>query len=266
MPIDDWWDQYLQRGFRQGAGRAFDDTKPAALGTLPGTIPRESMSDFYNGTRDEFLRSSFAHPETVEKLKLLSGRVLGELKGVTEAVAQGMGRSLADGLSRGSNPRVIARQMAKDVDGIGLRRALTITRTEIIRAHAEGQLDAFGRLGVEELGVMVEWSTSHDNRVCKLCAPLEKTVIKLSEAKGMLPRHPNCRCAWIPANVGEDTKPQNRTKKQVEGAFDKSITAEIPEGSTRTLKEQRAKTKWIGADAVVAKKRPVSVLDLVEEE
>lgn len=261
IPIDDWWEQYVERGYRQGAGRAFDDTKPAALGTIPGTIPRESVSDFYQGTREEFLRSSFAHPETVEKLKLLSSRVLSELKGVTDAMAQSMGRALVDGLSQGDNPRIIARRLAKDVDGIGLRRALTIARTEIIRAHAEGQLDAFGRLGVEELGVMVEWSTSHDNRVCKLCAPLENTVIRLSEAKGTLPRHPNCRCAWIPANVGEDKTKQNRTKQQIEKAFDKSIAAEIPEGSTRTLDEQREKTKWIGADAVVVAKRPVSILD-----
>jgi 5-methylcytosine-specific restriction endonuclease McrA len=29
-------------------------------------------------------------------------------------------------------------------------------------------------------------------------------VLSLDDAEGMIPRHPQCRCCWLPANVGED--------------------------------------------------------------
>ncbi len=39
----------------------------------------------------------------------------------------------------------------------------------------------------------------------------------------MIPRHPSCRCAWIPANVGETTKGQKRSQGSVLGAVQKSM-------------------------------------------
>jgi hypothetical protein len=74
-----------------------------------------------------------------------------------------------------------------------------IARTEIINAHAEGQLDSFDMLGVEEVGVVAEWATAGDDRVCEECASIEGELFTVDEARGMIPLHPNCRCAWIPA-------------------------------------------------------------------
>ena len=48
---------------------------------------------------------------------------------------------------------------------------------------------AFEALGVEELGVAVEWATAGDEAVCELCEALEGVVLKIEEARGMLPRH-----------------------------------------------------------------------------
>jgi SPP1 gp7 family putative phage head morphogenesis protein len=177
--------------------------------------------DFYNGTKEEFLRDSFARPETIEKTKLLAGRTFNELDGVTADMSLRMSRALTDGLVQGKNPLAIARDLDSVAD-LGAARSRTIARTEIIRAHAEGQLDAFSALGVEDLGVSVEWSTAGDDRVCPRCVPLEGIVVKIDEAKGMLPRHPNCRCAWIPAGVGESPADQKRTQKAVSRAVVKS--------------------------------------------
>lgn len=112
-----------------------------------------------NGTKDGFLQSSFGSPVAIEKVKILVGRDFTELKGVTEAMSQEITRQLVDGLARGENPHTIARKMHEAVDGLGQRRATSIARTEIMRAHAEGQLDAMENLGVEKVGVAVEWST-----------------------------------------------------------------------------------------------------------
>jgi hypothetical protein len=93
------------------------------------------------------------------------------------------------------------------------------------------------------------------------------------EARGLIPRHPNCRCVLIPANVGEpkDDKTkvnfrdprtgevktkevtQKRTKGEVDRAFKKSLKAE---GKKDPLKE----SKWVGADKKIAKTRPKSVV------
>lgn len=242
-----WWDQYVKEGYAKGAGRAFDDVrKPLSK------IEEKSVSDFYAGTKSEFLRSSFGKPVAVEKVKLLSGRVFTELKGITEEMSTKLTRSLTDGLVQGQNPKVIARTMDQAIDGISRSRAMTIARTEIIRCHAEGQLDALEAMGVTEVGVMVEWATANDDRVCAACMDLENVVLAIDEARGMLPRHPNCRCAFIPANVGESESGQVRSAKSIRGAILRSVKSDRREEEYIT---------WPGADTTIAGRRPVSLFN-----
>jgi SPP1 gp7 family putative phage head morphogenesis protein len=217
------WEQYAIAGWKKGAARAFDDTK-SPVKSLISASDAEGLKTF-QGTKDEFLRAAFNKPVSTEKLKLLASRSFSDLEGVTDQMSTVMVRTLTTGLATGSSPREIGRDLADLVDGLGESRASTLARTEIVRAHAEGQLDAMQDLGVEQVGVQVEWLTAGDDHVCEECAPLEGVVLKIDEATGMLPRHPNCRCAWIPANVGEDTSGQKDTKKQIEVAVKASIRA-----------------------------------------
>lgn len=182
---EELWKRYVEEGFRRGAGRAFDDVNRAKRF-------RPGQGDFYAGSREQFLRSSFGRPVAVEKVKLLASRAYDDLEGVTSAMSTAMVRTLADGLVEGKNPRDIAADLVADVDGIGQRRATLIAQDAIIRTHAEGQLTAFEDLGVEELGVAAEWSSAGDDRVCESCFALEGVVLKVAEARGMLPRHPGC--------------------------------------------------------------------------
>lgn len=214
---DALWRAYIEAGFKQGAGRAFDDARRSVRQKHAG----QQRLDFYEGTKDEFLRSAFGQPVAVEKVKLLAGRSFDDLKNVTEDMSARLSRRLVDGLIQGKGARELARDLADDV-GISQQRAALIARTEIIRAHAEGQLAALELMGVEEVGVMVEWATAGDAHVCPLCRPMEGVVLKIAEAHGMIPRHPNCRCAFIPANVGESTRGQIRTKRGVIGAISRS--------------------------------------------
>ena len=181
------WRAYIEQGFRKGAGRAFDDAKRSERVLAEG---RKKL-DFYEGTKDQFLRSAFAQPVAVDKVKLLAGRSFDDLENVSADMSTRMSRTLTDGLVQGKGPHEIARDLAGEVD-LGRGRAEGIARTEIIRAHAEGQLEALDQLGVEDVGVAVEWSTVGDEKVCPKCAPLEGIVLKLAEARGMIPRHPNC--------------------------------------------------------------------------
>lgn len=229
---DEIWRLYIEQGFKKGAGRAFDDAtkKDKAAGhTLPnklGGLDAQSAESFYQGGKARFLQSAFSRPVALEKVKLLVGRVYTDLDGVTEDAATKMTRVLVDGLIQGKSPRVVAADLAKVTD-LSKARALTIARTELIRAHAEGQLTALEDLGVEEVGAQVEWSTTGDAKVCPACRPLQGVVFKIAEARGILPRHPNCRCAWIPAGLGEPTKGQKRRQAKA-GAIRRSIKAGGP--------------------------------------
>lgn len=210
MTDEELWQRYVEQGFQQGAGRAFNDTQPQRKwGAGEGA--------FYAGTKDQFLRSSFGRPENADKVKLLASRSFDEMEGMTTDMATKMSRALADGLTQGKGPVAVARDISNQL-GISRTRAETIAQTELIRAHAEGQLMAMEEMGVEEIGVMVEWNTADDDRVCPLCDAMQGVVLKIEEAKGMIPRHPRCRCAFFPANVGEDTDNQKRGKSRVQAA------------------------------------------------
>lgn len=177
------WKDFLQQAYTKGVGRSYDDEK----GFLANPV-----------AKDEFLRSSFGQKVAPAKVQLLAQRSLSDLEGVTDAMSTKMVKTLVKGFEAGDSPRAIARALAKEVD-ISLPRALTIARTEVIAAHAQGQLAALRDLGVAEVGVQVEWSTAGDDRVCEFCDSMNGTVYPIDEADGLIPAHPNCRCAFIPA-------------------------------------------------------------------
>lgn len=252
--------KFAEEGYEKGAARAFDDTRK----------PREDENlDFFSGTKEEFLRQSFGSPVATERLRVLTSRVFTDLKGVGQAMSTQMGRVLADGLARGDGAKVIARELNKRL-GVGVRRAETIARTEIVRSHATGQLDSLEKMGVTEVGVAVEWSTAGDARVCPLCRPMEGVVFKVKDSHGLIPRHPSCRCSWIPANVGEDPNEgrkvawqktpikQKRTKAEISKAVDKSIKAEAPKGTS--LEEQKRLSRSKVAD-IKPQAAPKSIFD-----
>ena len=186
---DPWTSRYIYNGYRQGVTRAYSDTNKASLAVTP---------DYYAGSRDQFLRSAFGQPEILQKLKILGTRAFNQLKGITAQMSQEISRVLVEGMAAGQNPLKIARGMKRVVNKISRIRARRIARTEIIYAHAEGQLDAFDMLGVDEVGVMAEWSTAGDDFVCVHCLDMEGKRFKVEDAHNEIPLHPNCRCAWIP--------------------------------------------------------------------
>lgn len=233
-----WTAKYVFSAYKQGLLRAYTDSQRnlAASG---------AAIDFLRGGRDQFLRSSFFAPEAVSKIKLLATRTFESLRGVTATMSAQMARALADGLANGKGVLAVGKSLADMVDGIPLSRARTIARTEIMHSHSEGQLDSFEELGVDGLNVMAEWSTAGDDRVCPLCQPLEGVVMTVKEARGIIPRHPNCRCTWIPADVGEKTDGQKRTRSRVASAISRSVKRET---GKKTDAAARDASRWAGAD------------------
>lgn len=149
----------------------------------------------------EWIERAFTRPIHADRLGLAYIRAYDELEGITSAMDQQISRVLAQGLAQGDNPAAIARAINNRVDKIGITRARALARTEVISAHAESSIGAYEEAGISGVEVEAEWATAGDDRVCELCADLEGRTFTLKEARGMLPRHVNCRCAWLPKIV-----------------------------------------------------------------
>jgi SPP1 gp7 family putative phage head morphogenesis protein len=151
---------------------------------------------------DTWMRSAFNRPIHADRLGLLYSRTFTELYDVTEVMARQLRDTLTLGMAQGRNPIDIARDVRDRVEKVGFARAKLIARTEIISAHAEATLNAYEEAGVEGVEVEAEWSTAGDDRVCEECAGMEGRVFTLADARGMIPAHPNCRCAFLPKVIG----------------------------------------------------------------
>jgi len=176
-----WQNVYIESAYRKGVADA--------AGRL-----RES------GARVEgsWVTAAFDRPIHADRVALAYSRAFSDLAGVTDAMDAQISRVLAQGLSEGRGPMYIARQMVNRVDKIGIARARIIARTEVIRAHAEATLNSYTEAKVEGVNVMAEFSTSLDNAVCPECAALEGKEYTMEQARGLIPVHPRCRCAYLP--------------------------------------------------------------------
>lgn len=189
LGLNPWLYTYVDSAYKKGVVRAYTEAHQAELG---------HEQPYYEGTRAQFLESSFAAPERISKLRLLGTRTFEDLKGVTAQMSSQMSRVLADGMAHGKGPMQIAKTLSNTITGVPIRRAKVIARTETIHAHAEGQLDGLMDLGVEEVGVEAEFTDSDDDAVCPECAALNGKVFTIKEARGVIPVHPLCRCSWSP--------------------------------------------------------------------
>lgn len=68
-----------------------------------------------------------------------------------------------------------------------------IARTDPAIYITAGRLRSYGDFGIPKVKRLVASDADDD-----LCAPFADQVYDLAEADGVLPAHPNCRCAWSP--------------------------------------------------------------------
>lgn len=110
-------------------------------------------------------------------------------------VRQGVTESIGEGLARGLSPRDTADLVRQRV-GMGLTRALAISRTETLRSYREAsRLQYFANSGIVKRYRRV---SAKDERVCLACLALDDAVYELDQP---LNEHVAGRCAIIPETV-----------------------------------------------------------------
>ncbi len=184
-----WTNVYIDSAYKQGMRRANAELRKRGY-----DVPK--AEGFIAGVRDP-IAVAFNQPFHAERVAVLYTRVYSELKGITDAMDQQISRTLAQGMSEGKNPIQIAREMVDKVDGIGINRAKTLARTEVINAHHQATINTYEQWGVMGVTVQAEWLTAGFN-VCPICSSHSGKTYSLQQIRGMIPAHPNCRCCAIP--------------------------------------------------------------------
>ena len=192
-----WTNMYIQDSYARGQARAAHELTKLGI-KVP---PIEETGG---------IRAAFGGPFHMDRVGLLYSRTFQELKNITAAMDSQISRVLSQAMADGDGPLTIARKLIATIDGKGTavsklaikdslgrfipaqRRAQTMARTEMIRAHHQATIQEYENWGIEGVNVKAEWSTAGDDRVCELCAPLEGRVWPLAEARSLIPRHPNC--------------------------------------------------------------------------
>lgn len=229
------WFPYAQLAFNTGVKRSFTEAR-RTLVAAGGNI---------EGSQAEFLRLMEA--TTTQGSQALSERIHSELSNTASDLATRIKRVLADGKAATYSQQRIRKLIKQEIDK-KFNDAIRIIQTEITRSHAEGQLSAFSKLGVQRVGVLVEWtnpnrgvSAKGNPSPCNLCKPLLGTTYTLKEAKGLIPRHPNCMCSFT--LVGVRTLAQVRQKRDIQRAI------------ARSLKAEGNRTTWSGAKRKIARRK-----------
>ncbi len=124
------------------------------------------------------------------------------LDGLGERTSAGVQRALLTGLMTGQNPRRIAQLVQREFS-VPLRRALTISRTEVLRAYRESTVRTYREN--REVVRGWRWLAAHSARTCPACLAMDGTEHSLDER---LDDHPNGRCTTVPILVGEEARPR----------------------------------------------------------
>ncbi len=111
---------------------------------------------------------------------------------IVPGVADAMRDALASGLATGLNPRETARLLSRTY-GIGLSRALRISRTETMRAYREATRRNYQN-NTDIIAGWI-WVSALDRRTCPSCWAMHGTAHGVDET---LNDHPNGRCVMVP--------------------------------------------------------------------
>jgi SPP1 gp7 family putative phage head morphogenesis protein len=176
-----WMNTYIDTTYRKGLRDGY-----SALTSAGADLPEGYSS------------SAFLQPVHADAVGVIYSRTYNELTGITDVMDQRISRVLASGIANGEGAMSVARNIADQVEGIGLTRARTLARTELVNAYSEATLNTYEDAGLSSVELMAEFSTAGDDQVCPECEDLDGQVMSISEARGLIPRHPRCRCSWLP--------------------------------------------------------------------
>ena len=183
-----WTSVYVTNAYYKGILRAYNDVNMA--GNVLDNI------NWFGGAENQFLKDVMRLTPIISQIEFLEIRVSNLLQGVTDDMLNKMSWIFANSISKDENKSKTVYALEKVINKVSKKRAKLIAIAEIVHAQAEGQLDGFELLGVDEVDTVVELLTTKRHTVCPICRKLEKGTFEVKKARGIIPFHPLCKCAW----------------------------------------------------------------------
>lgn len=175
-----WQNIYIRSAYQKGIARSASQLKKGGV-----------------KVEKRWVDAAFFRPIHADALGLIYTRAYSNLKGITTAMDAKLSQTLTQAMADGKG-LVETGKLLSEATELSIPRARKIARTEVIGAHAEATLNSFEEAGIEGVELLSEFTTAGDNRVCYRCKALEGKKYTVDEARGIIPVHPNCRCAWLP--------------------------------------------------------------------
>lgn len=177
-----WMDIYTKAAYESGLKAGYVELKKEKY--IESDEPEPNLSGRSNRSKN-YLSS----------LLLLQLKTKEEIRGVTAAMTQQISRVIIDDISAGNTPKMITMDVINRLNKVGRNRAKQTTETEIVRDHDYAKLDIWVEYDVKFAGILAEWITAQDDKVCPFCASNEFSVHPINDLYSMLPAHAYCRCA-----------------------------------------------------------------------
>lgn len=182
----------IEAGRARAIAQALQQSKALVQAALPDLPPAVVAQ----------LLGSFNRLDPSAILNLVGALHEGPLKELLDTFGQKaalkLGQVILEGVALGYNPNKVARAMS-DILGGNLTRALTIARTEMLRAYRTANLANYAANG----GVVKAWrwsaTRSAQSPCCLACLALDGQEFPLDQ--GFMQAHPNCRCAPEPVTL-----------------------------------------------------------------
>lgn len=229
-----------------------DTALPAGIAVSPSTLPGQEPTALI----PEEVRLATGAIERVTAATQPAGAITQLLAGLAPAAADSVSDALVSGIALGRNPRQIARDI-RDALGGNLTRALTIARTETLRAYREASRAEYNA-NADVLDGWV-WVADLSPRTCSACWAQHGSEHPLDE---IMATHPNCRCTMAPL-----TKPWSElgfgdTPDSVRITPGRDEFKKLPAADKRRILGDQTYAAWRGRqiildDVVVRKDSPV---------
>lgn len=184
----------------------FNETADGAITKMQAQMSKTGIEDALKALKISYQDAGMVAPSfdqlPVKALEIMFGyasdgsSLQGLLARAYPDAVNGMMDALVTGLAFGNHPTDVGRKMAEEF-GIGLNRALTIARTETLRAYRMGSFEQY-----RESGVVSGYKrlASHDSRTCIGCLMADGMMIESLD--GEFDEHPNGRCTAVPVVIG----------------------------------------------------------------
>lgn len=198
------------------------------LANSPIAIPRATLNT-------EAIKALLAYSQHGSPLERL-------LRSISEQGARGALDALTDGVTLGYGPRQIARGVRRELE-VTLTRALTIARTESIRALRQAQMASYE--ANSDVVKQWRWQASLDGSTCLACLAMHGSLHPITES---MQSHVNCRCVSVPETasweelgrlVGQDWSDLDRKQRKAEDKLPRKERRLDGEAWFRTLSEDK---------------------------